>query len=37
MTLTQINAHETMVTVTVTWENHGAKSITVSENLQDWL
>ena len=37
MTLTQINAHETMVTVTVTWENHGAKSVTVSENLQDWL
>ena len=37
MTLTQINTHETMVTVTVTWENHGAKSITVSENLENWL
>ena len=37
MTLTKINDHETMVTVTVTWENHGAKSVTVSENLQDWL
>ena len=37
LVLTDISATETLVTVTVSWENHGPKSVVVTEYLQDWL
>lgn len=34
---TSVSAQETQVTVTVTWNNHGTHSVTLVENLQNWL
>lgn len=34
---TQISAHETRVTVTVTWTNHGTQSVVLTEYIQNWL
>jgi prepilin-type N-terminal cleavage/methylation domain-containing protein len=34
--LTQISSTETLVTITVTWENHGARSVVLQENLRNW-
>ena len=35
--LTTISANEVLVTVTVTWENHGSKSVVLQEYFRDWL
>ncbi len=35
--MTAISPSETMVTVTVTWENHGTKSVVLQEYLRNWL
>lgn len=35
--MTQISVTETLVTVTVTWENHGSKSVVLQEYLRNWL
>lgn len=35
--LTFVSATETIVTVTVTWQNHGTRTVTLTENLRDWL
>lgn len=37
LVFTQISATETLVTITVSWENHGAKSVVLNEYLQNWL
>ncbi len=33
----ELNAHEAVITVTVTWERHGTQTVTVSDVIQDWL
>ena len=35
--LTQISTTETLVTVTVTWDNHGIQTVKLEEYLQNWL
>jgi hypothetical protein len=35
-TITQFTGYET-ATVTISWEDHGAHSIVLSENFYDWL
>ncbi|MGE5541072.1 MAG: type IV pilus modification PilV family protein [Bacillota bacterium] len=35
--LTQISATETKVTVTVSWNYHGARSVVLTEIMDDWL
>ena len=35
--LTNVSATETMVTVTVTWSNHGTRTVVLVENMRDWL
>lgn len=35
--LTTISANEVLVTVTVTWVNHGNKSVVLTEYVRDWL
>lgn len=35
--MTQISASETLVTVTVTWQNHGSRSIVLQEYIRNWL
>ena len=35
--LKNISPTETEVTVTVTWDNHGTKTVVLTENLRDWL
>lgn len=37
MQLTQISATETLLTVTVSWSEHGAHSVVLTENLRNWL
>lgn len=37
VTLTSINANETQVTVTVTWINHIAYTVTVTDVITNWL
>lgn len=37
VSLTYISTTETLVTVTVTWNNHGAQSVVLTEYLQNWL
>ena len=37
MTLTRISTRETLITITVSWNNHGIKTFTLTENLQNWL
>ncbi len=32
-----VSATETEVTVTVTWNNHGTKTVVLTENLRNWL
>ena len=32
-----ISSHEMLVKVTVSWSNHGAQSVVLTENIQDWL
>jgi prepilin-type N-terminal cleavage/methylation domain-containing protein len=35
--MTQISASETLVTVTVTWQNHGSRSVVLQEYIRNWL
>lgn len=35
--MTQISTSETLITVTVTWENHGSRSVVLQEYLRNWL
>lgn len=35
--LTTISTTEVLVTVTVTWENHGSKSVVLTEYFRNWL
>ncbi len=35
--MTQISASETLVTVTVTWQNHGSRSVVLQEYVRNWL
>ena len=35
--LRTVNSNETEITVTVTWSNHGVHTVTLKENLQNWL
>jgi len=35
--LRAISAHETQVIVTVSWNNHGAHSVQINDDLQNWL
>lgn len=35
--LTSVSATETVVTVTVTWNNHGTRTVVLTENMRNWL
>ncbi len=35
--LTSVSDTETLITVTVTWDNHGSHSVIVTETLRKWL
>lgn len=37
VTMTTISANETLVTVTVTWVNHGTRSVVLKEYFRNWL
>jgi hypothetical protein len=37
VSLTTISPTEILVSVTVTWENHGARSLVLTEYLRNWL
>ncbi|MBU0750480.1 prepilin-type N-terminal cleavage/methylation domain-containing protein [Patescibacteria group bacterium] len=37
VTISQLNAREAKIVVTVTWERHGTQTVQVTDIIQDWL